>query len=128
MHGTAGEVNGLVFNRLGARIRGRSKLPAGRRIVCFSPHPDDDVISMGGTLRKLVLNRNDITVAMTAARRVFDQRAPIPGLARARFHRGLDATAVLALRVYAPSPPSSRATSTRRKFSTSSARYARRRR
>jgi glucosamine-6-phosphate deaminase len=62
-HETAGEVNGFVFNRIGARIRGRSKLPAGRRVVCFSPHPDDDVISMGGTLRKLVLNRNDITVA-----------------------------------------------------------------
>ena len=27
LHGSAGDVNGLVFNRLGARIRGRSKLP-----------------------------------------------------------------------------------------------------
>ena len=62
-HGSAGHVNGHVFNRLGSRIRGRSKLPAGLRITCFSPHPDDDVISMGGTLRKLVLNRNEITVA-----------------------------------------------------------------
>src|SRR5512134_2760468 len=61
--GTPGEVNGFVFNALGARIRGRSKLPQGRRVVCFSPHPDDDVISMGGILRKLVLNRNDIVVA-----------------------------------------------------------------
>jgi glucosamine-6-phosphate deaminase len=62
-YGTAGEVNGFVFNRIGARIRGRSKLPSGRRIICFSPHPDDDVISMGGILRKLVLNENEITVA-----------------------------------------------------------------
>jgi glucosamine-6-phosphate deaminase len=61
--GTPGELNGFVFNALGGRIRGRSKLPSGKRVICFSPHPDDDVISMGGTLRKLVLNRNAITVA-----------------------------------------------------------------
>jgi glucosamine-6-phosphate deaminase len=30
--------------------------------VVFSPHPDDDVISMGGILRKLVENGNHITV------------------------------------------------------------------
>ena len=57
-HGDAGAVNGLAFNALGARIRGRSRLPRGKKIVCFSPHPDDDVISMGGMLRKLVLNGN----------------------------------------------------------------------
>src|SRR3954466_7475423 len=62
-HGTAGAVNGQVFNLLGAKIRGRSKLPAKSRVICFSPHPDDDVISMGGILRKLVENENDIIVA-----------------------------------------------------------------
>ncbi|HEX5436398.1 MAG TPA: glucosamine-6-phosphate deaminase [Gemmatimonadaceae bacterium] len=62
-YGSPGVVNGLVFNVLGAKIRGRSKLPRGKRIVCFSPHPDDDVISMGGILHKLVENENDITVA-----------------------------------------------------------------
>ncbi|MBA3317273.1 MAG: glucosamine-6-phosphate deaminase [Gemmatimonadales bacterium] len=62
-HGTPGALNGLVFNALGAKIRGRSKLPAGQRIICFSPHPDDDVISMGGILRKLLENENAITVA-----------------------------------------------------------------
>jgi len=61
-YGAAGPLNGEVFNRLIAKIRGRSKLPEGRRIVVFSPHPDDDVISMGGILRKLVENGNDITV------------------------------------------------------------------
>ncbi|HEY2162830.1 MAG TPA: glucosamine-6-phosphate deaminase [Gemmatimonadaceae bacterium] len=61
--GSPGEVNGKVFNLLGAKIRGKSKLPIGRRIVCFSPHPDDDVISMGGILRKLVENDNEIAVA-----------------------------------------------------------------
>jgi glucosamine-6-phosphate deaminase len=62
-HGSAGPLNGEVFNRLIAKIHGRSKLPTGERILVFSPHPDDDVISMGGILRKLTENRNDITVA-----------------------------------------------------------------
>jgi glucosamine-6-phosphate deaminase len=62
-YGTPGAVNGEVFNTLGAKIRGKSKLPRGKKIVCFSPHPDDDVISMGGILRKLVENENEITVA-----------------------------------------------------------------
>ena len=62
-HGSPGALNGMVFNALGAKIRGRSKLPRDRRIICFSPHPDDDVISMGGILRKLVENGNAITVA-----------------------------------------------------------------
>jgi glucosamine-6-phosphate deaminase len=61
--GSPGDVNGTVFNALGAKIRGKSKLPVGRKIICFSPHPDDDVISMGGILRKLTENDNDITVA-----------------------------------------------------------------
>jgi glucosamine-6-phosphate deaminase len=62
-YGTPGAVNGEVFNTLGAKIRGKSKLPRGKRIICFSPHPDDDVISMGGILRKLVENENEITIA-----------------------------------------------------------------
>ena len=62
-HGSPGAVNGLVFNALGARIRGKSKLPEGRRVLVFSPHPDDDVISMGGILHKLVQNGNEISVA-----------------------------------------------------------------
>lgn len=62
-YGSAGPLNGEVFNRLIGKIRGRSKLPEGKRIVIFSPHPDDDVISMGGILRKLTENGNRITVA-----------------------------------------------------------------
>jgi glucosamine-6-phosphate deaminase len=62
-HGSPGALNGLVFNALGSRIRGRSKLPRDQRVICFSPHPDDDVISMGGVLHKLVENENEITVA-----------------------------------------------------------------
>jgi glucosamine-6-phosphate deaminase len=62
-HGSPGAVNGEVFNTLGAKIRGKSKLARGKRVICFSPHPDDDVISMGGILRKLVENGNEMTVA-----------------------------------------------------------------
>ena len=62
-YGKAGPLNGTVFNALIAKIRGRSKLPAGKRVIVFSPHPDDDVISMGGMLNKLHQNRNDIVVA-----------------------------------------------------------------
>ena len=62
-HGHAGVVNGLVFNALGGRIRGRSKLPRDGAVICFSPHPDDDVISAGGLLRKLHLNGNRVHVA-----------------------------------------------------------------
>jgi glucosamine-6-phosphate deaminase len=62
-YGACGPINGEVFNRLGAKIRGRSKLPARMRVLVFSPHPDDDVISMGGILRKLWENENAIVVA-----------------------------------------------------------------
>ncbi|MDQ3309893.1 MAG: PIG-L family deacetylase, partial [Gemmatimonadota bacterium] len=62
-YGSAGPLNGEVFNALISKIRGRSKLPAAKRIIVFSPHPDDDVISMGGILNKLHQNGNEITVA-----------------------------------------------------------------
>jgi glucosamine-6-phosphate deaminase len=62
-YGSAGPLNGEVFNALISKIRGRSKLPREKRIIVFSPHPDDDVISMGGILNKLHQNGNDILVA-----------------------------------------------------------------
>src|SRR5216117_2135094 len=99
-HGAAGPINGGVFNRLGSKIRGRSKLPSRQRVLAFSPHPDDDVISMGGILRKLWENENAIVVAyMTSGNiAVFDhdvrrhldfvERAAEPlGLDRATLHR-----------------------------------------
>ncbi len=54
--------------------------PAGRdpkRILCFSPHPDDDVISMGGTLIRLVEDGHEVHVAyMTSGNiAVFDHDA-----------------------------------------------------
>ncbi|MDB5132609.1 MAG: Glucosamine-6-phosphate deaminase, partial [Mucilaginibacter sp.] len=38
-------------------------LPAKKRSVIFSPHPDDDVISMGGTFIRLVDQGHDVHVA-----------------------------------------------------------------
>jgi glucosamine-6-phosphate deaminase len=99
--GSPGAVNGFVFNVLGAKIRGRSKLPRGARVVCFSPHPDDDVISMGGILHKLVLNGNQITVAyMTSGNiAVFDHdvRRYVDFVDRLGRARGLDQAGVTAL-------------------------------
>jgi glucosamine-6-phosphate deaminase len=97
-HGSPGALNGLVFNALGAKIRGRSKLPRRQRVICFSPHPDDDVISMGGILRKLVENGNAITVAyMTSGNlAVFDHdvRRHLDFLARVAGERGMAEGAV----------------------------------
>ncbi|MBN1589887.1 MAG: glucosamine-6-phosphate deaminase [Pirellulales bacterium] len=54
--------------------------PAGtepRRVLCFSPHPDDDVISMGGTLIRLIEDRHEVHIAyMTSGNiAVFDHDA-----------------------------------------------------
>ncbi|MFT5142284.1 MAG: glucosamine-6-phosphate deaminase [Rhodothermales bacterium] len=52
-----------VFEDLRQRVFYARKLPMNQKIIVFSPHPDDDVISMGGMLDKLVKNGNDVTVA-----------------------------------------------------------------
>ncbi|MBW3630270.1 MAG: glucosamine-6-phosphate deaminase [Gemmatimonadetes bacterium] len=62
-YGAAGPLNGEIFNTLLSKIRGKSRLPQGKRIIVFSPHPDDDVISAGGILNKLHQNGNQIVVA-----------------------------------------------------------------
>lgn len=54
--------------------------PAGtesKRVLCFSPHPDDDVISMGGTLIRLINDQHDVHIAyMTSGNiAVFDHDA-----------------------------------------------------
>jgi glucosamine-6-phosphate deaminase len=100
-HGSPGAVNGLVFNLLGSKIRGRSKLPAKCKVICFSPHPDDDVISMGGILRKLVENENEIIVAyMTSGNiAVFDHdvRRYVDFMERMAAESKVDQSAVVAL-------------------------------
>ena len=37
--------------------------PFPKRVVVFSPHPDDEAISMGGTLRRLVQQGDEVHVA-----------------------------------------------------------------
>src|SRR5213083_2310011 len=96
--GSAGPINGQVFNRLRDKIRGRAKLPNHERVLVFSPHPDDDVISMGGILRKLWENENAIVVAyMTSGNiAVFDHdvRRHLDFVERAAGALSLDTAAV----------------------------------
>ena len=102
LYGAPGPVNGDVFNRLRDKIRGRGRLPRERKVVVFSPHPDDDVIAMGGALRKLVENRNRIVVAyMTSGNvAVFDHdvRRHLDFVDRAAGVLGVAAESVRALR------------------------------
>ena len=77
IYGSAYDVNIKIFNDLQHTITGwpggkpnaddsnrpeRAK-PAQKRIIIFSPHPDDDVISMGGTLQRLVKQKHEVHVA-----------------------------------------------------------------
>lgn len=77
LYGSAYEVNIRIFNDLQHTITGwpggkpgaddtyrpeRAK-PYPKRVVIFSPHPDDDVISMGGTLQRLVKQNHEVHVA-----------------------------------------------------------------
>lgn len=75
--GSAYAINIKVFNDLQHTITGwpggkpnaddtfrpERKSPGKKRVVIFSPHPDDDVISMGGTLIRLVEQGHDVHVA-----------------------------------------------------------------
>ena len=76
-HGPAQRVAHRVFRWMMETIEYH---PAGRepqRVICFSPHPDDDVISMGGTLIRLVEDKHEVHVAyMTSGNiAVFDHDA-----------------------------------------------------
>lgn len=72
------EINLRVFRALSSTITG---WPGGKngskRVLVFSPHPDDDVISMGGTLIRLVDQGHDVRVGyMTSGNiAVFDHEA-----------------------------------------------------
>jgi glucosamine-6-phosphate deaminase len=76
-HASAYDINIEIFNRLQNTITGwpggkpsaddtrrpeRAK-PAHKRVILFSPHPDDDVISMGGTFLRLVEQGHEVHVA-----------------------------------------------------------------
>lgn len=61
-----GDVDGLcrtIYEDLRQRITYPTDLFKNKRVIVFSPHPDDDVISMGGMLRDLVVNKNQVDVA-----------------------------------------------------------------
>jgi glucosamine-6-phosphate deaminase len=79
-HGPAYDINLQVFRQLQSTITGwpggkpaHAKQPGDRpqphddifpkRVLIFSPHPDDDVISMGGTLIRLVDQGHEVHVA-----------------------------------------------------------------
>jgi glucosamine-6-phosphate deaminase len=51
-----------VLERLDSRIVSEKDLPSNKKIFVLSPHPDDDVISVGGTIKHLKEKRNDVTV------------------------------------------------------------------
>ena len=75
--GKAGLVNIEVFNELQHTITGwpggkpdvddsnrpERARPYPKRIIVFSPHPDDDVISMGGAIRRLMQQGHDVHIA-----------------------------------------------------------------
>lgn len=75
--GTAYDLNIKMFNILQHTITGwpggkpnaddsnrpERALPAKKRIIIFSPHPDDDVISMGGTFDRLIEQGHEVHVA-----------------------------------------------------------------
>ncbi|MGB5378296.1 glucosamine-6-phosphate deaminase [Muriicola sp.] len=75
--GSAEHINLIVFNQLQRTITGwpggkpnaddsrrpERKDPYPKTSLIFSPHPDDDVISMGGTLLRLVDQGHDVHVA-----------------------------------------------------------------
>jgi glucosamine-6-phosphate deaminase len=76
-HGSAYDLNIEMFNRLQRSITGwpggkpnaddkyrpERALPEKKRVIIFSPHPDDDVISMGGTFDRLVSQGHEVHVA-----------------------------------------------------------------
>ncbi len=75
--GSAEHINLIVFNQLQRTITGwpggkpnaddsnrpERKDPYPKTSLIFSPHPDDDVISMGGTLLRLVDQGHDVHIA-----------------------------------------------------------------
>ena len=77
LYGSAYNCNIRIFNHLQHTITGwpggkpndddtyrpERAMPFPKRVIVFSPHPDDDVISMGGTLHRLVEQGHDVHIA-----------------------------------------------------------------
>lgn len=78
LYGSAYNVNIKIFNDLQHTITGwpggkpnaddtyrpERKSPYPKRVLIFSPHPDDAVVSMGGTVRRLVQQGHDVSIAL----------------------------------------------------------------
>ena len=76
-YGSSYDLNIEMFNRMQHTITGwpggkpnaedsnrpERKEPSKKRVIIFSPHPDDDVISMGGTFDRLVSQGHEVHVA-----------------------------------------------------------------
>jgi glucosamine-6-phosphate deaminase len=76
-HGSAYNLNIILFNKLQHTITGwpggkpnaddsnrpERKDPTKKRVIIFSPHPGDDVISMGGTIDRLVDQGHEVHIA-----------------------------------------------------------------
>jgi len=75
--GPVDDLNIRIARRLWNTLARQGMLPSGKKVLCFSPHPDDDVISMGATLTELVRCGNDVHVAyMTSGNiAIFDDYA-----------------------------------------------------
>jgi glucosamine-6-phosphate deaminase len=75
--GPAQRLNQRVFDEMLATIEDNPGGPTPKTVVVFSPHPDDDVISMGGTLIHLVEHGHTVHIAyMTSGNiAVFDHDA-----------------------------------------------------
>ena len=77
LNGSAYDLNIEMFNKLQHSITGwpggkpnaddkhrpERALPKKKKVIIFSPHPDDDVISMGGTFDRLVSQGHEVHVA-----------------------------------------------------------------
>jgi glucosamine-6-phosphate deaminase len=75
--GPAYDLNIKMFNKIQRTITGwpggkpnaddlnrpERAMPAKKKVLIFSPHPDDDVISMGGTLDRLIEQGHEVYVA-----------------------------------------------------------------
>ena len=71
------DINLETFNKISRTITGwpggkpnsddtyrpERAIPSKKRVIIFSPHPDDDVISMGGTFLRLVSQGHEVHVA-----------------------------------------------------------------
>jgi glucosamine-6-phosphate deaminase len=62
-HGPAEVLGRRIFDEMMATLCNQPAGPEPKTVLVFSPHPDDDVISMGGTIIRLVEQKHKVHVA-----------------------------------------------------------------